>query len=170
MPSNPQIAKEFEDLFRKYYSRLYYCALDWVEEPEAAKDVVNDLFAEMWRQYGRLRTEDAEAYLFRSVRNRCINYLKHKRVEQEYREMYLAEKQQWIAEDHTLHEARLQKIDRTLREMNPQTRFVFEQCYFEGKKYQEVAELLEVSVSTIHKRMTQAFAAFRKALLGNKPG
>lgn len=159
----PQLTRQFEELFKKNYSKLYYVALDWVENEESAKDLVNDLFAELWKQYERLQDENVEGYLFQSLRNRCINYLKHQRVEQEYRERMLAEKQLVIDENPEIHEARLKVIEQTLEQMNPQTRRVFEQCFFEGKRYQEVANLMEVSVSTIHKRMTQAFAAFRAA-------
>ena len=163
MSHSPQLTRQFEELFKKNYSKLYYVALDWVEDEESAKDLVNDLFAELWKQYERLKDENVEAYLFQSLRNRCINYLKHQRVELEYRERMLAAKQVMIDENPTVHEARLQVIEQTLERMNPQTRRVFELCFFEGKRYQEVADLTEVSVSTIHKRMTQAFAAFRTA-------
>ena len=50
----------------------------------------------------------------------------------------------------------------------PQTRFIFEQCYFEGKTDQELASLMNISVSAVHKHMNKAFAAFRKAFLGKK--
>ena len=72
---------EFEELFKKNYSPLFYNALDWVEDAEAAKDIVSELFSEVWSQYEHLRKEKIESYLFRSVRNRSINYLKHKSVE-----------------------------------------------------------------------------------------
>ena len=163
MSYSPQLSRQFEELFKANYSKLYYVALDWVEDAESAKDLVNDLFAELWKQYERLQHEDVEAYLFQSLRNRCINFLKHQRVEQEYRERMLAVNQAVIDENPAIHEAQLKVIERTLEEMNPQTRWVFEQCYFEGRHYQEVADQLAVSVSTIHKRMTQAFTAFRSA-------
>ena len=74
----PQLTRQFEELFKKNYSKLYYVALDWVENEESAKDLVNDLFAELWKQYERLQDENVEGYLFQSLRNRCINYLKKK--------------------------------------------------------------------------------------------
>ena len=114
MSYSPQLSRQFEELFKANYSKLYYVALDWVEDAESAKDLVNDLFAELWKQYERLQHEDVEAYLFQSLRNRCINYLKHQRVEQEYRERMLAEKQSSIDENPTIHEARLMVIERTL--------------------------------------------------------
>lgn len=48
---------EFEELFKKNYSPLFYNALDWVEDAEAAKDIVSELFSEVWSQYEHLRKE-----------------------------------------------------------------------------------------------------------------
>ena len=77
MSHSPQLTRQFEELFKKNYSKLYYVALDWVEDEESAKDLVNDLFAELWKQYERLQDENVEGYLFQSLRNRCINYIEH---------------------------------------------------------------------------------------------
>lgn len=153
---------EFEELFKKNYSPLFYSALDWVEDVEAAKDIVSELFSEVWNQYERLREEKIESYLFRSVRNRSINYLKHKSVETQYQQSFLEMKEEFIDEDTTAHEENLHLIDLVMESFTPQTRFIFEQCYFEGKKYQEIAILLNISASAVHKHMNKAFATFRK--------
>ena len=47
MSYSPQLSRQFEELFKANYSKLYYVALDWVEDAESAKDLVNDLFAEL---------------------------------------------------------------------------------------------------------------------------
>ncbi len=163
MSNRAQWETEFEDLFKKNYSRLFYCALDWVEDSEAAKDIVSELFSEVWNQYERLRNEKIEAYLYRSVRNRSINYLKHKAVVIQHQQSFLSMKEEFIDEDAAAHEENLQLIDSTLEQFTPQTRFIFEQCYFKGKKYQEVADLMGISSSAVHKHMNKAFAIFRKA-------
>lgn len=161
--------KEYEKLFKANYSRLFYCALDWLEDTEAAKDIVSDVFGELWKQYDRLYGQPAlSAYLLRSVRNRCVNYLKHQTVEQQYRQSLLAQKEETIDEDAALHEENLQRIEQVLDGFTPQTRLIFEQCYFEGRTYQEVADRLEVSVSAIHKHMNKAFNAFRREFLPKK--
>ena len=51
----------------RIYDRLYYTACDWVEDAEVARDVVSDVFGELWVHYERLRNENLDAYLFRSV-------------------------------------------------------------------------------------------------------
>ncbi len=163
MSNRKEREREFEELFKANYSRLFYCAFDWVEDDEAAKDIVSELFSEVWNQYERLRGEQIEAYLYRSVKNRCINYVRHKMVEARYQEMYLSMKETVMEEDETEREEQLKRIEEVMENFTAQTRFIFEQCYFEGKSYKEMAALLNVSVSAVHKHMNKAFAAFRNA-------
>lgn len=53
---------EFEDLFKKNYSRLFYCALDWVEDSEVAKDIVSELFSEIRSQNPQLIASTMEQF------------------------------------------------------------------------------------------------------------
>lgn len=168
MPNRAAWEREFEELFKANYSRLFYCALDLVEDTEAAKDIVSELFGDLWNQYERLRGERIEAYLYRAVRNRSVNYLRHKAVETQYQQLFLLIKETTVEEDELAHEENLKLIDKVMDGFTPQTRFIFEQCYFEGKTYQELASLMNISVSAVHKHMNKAFAAFRKAFLGKK--
>lgn len=153
--------QEFEALFRKNYDRLYYTACDWVEDAEVARDVVSDVFGELWVHYERLRNENLDVYLFRSVRNRCMNHLRHKVIEGKYQDYFLAMKVEAMDEDEAEREARLREIDRVMDSFTSQTRFIFEQCYFEGRKYKEVGDELNISVSAVHKHMNKAFAMLR---------
>ena len=168
MPNRAAWEREFEELFKANYSRIFYCALDLVEDTEAAKDIVSELFGDLWNQYERLRGERIEAYLYRAVRNRSVNYLRHKAVETQYQQLFLLIKETTVEEDELAHEENLKLIDKVMDGFTPQTRFIFEQCYFEGKTYQELASLMNISVSAVHKHMNKAFAAFRKAFLGKK--
>ena len=168
MPNRAAWEREFEELFKANYSRLFYCALDLVEDTVAAKDIVSELFGDLWNQYERLRGERIEAYLYRAVRNRSVNYLRHKAVETQYQQLFLLIKETTVEEDELAHEENLKLIDKVMDGFTPQTRIIIEQCYFEGKTYQELASLMNISVSAVHKHMNKAFAAFRKAFLGKK--
>lgn len=159
--------KSFEELFRKNYSRAFYYALDWVGDEETAKDVVSDCFGEMWRQYERLSPMDLEPYLFRMVKNRCLNILKHRAVEENYR----GEAQLRVAlveEETDWHEELLEKVEEAVEALNPQTRRVLDLCYFQGKKYAEAAEVLGISANTVHKHISKAMAFLREALFNKK--
>lgn len=159
--------KAFEELFRKNYSRAFYYALDWVGDEETAKDVAGDCFGEMWKQYDRLAGMELEPYLFRMVKNRCLNVLKHRAVEAGYRDEAML-KMELIEEDGDWHEEMLEKVDEAIDALNPQTRRVLELCYFQGKKYAEAAEVLGISANTVHKHISKAMAFLREVLFNKK--
>ena len=73
----------FKDIFRRYYPRMLAYAQTLVGR-EAADDVVGDVFTEMWSRREALQFgESTSGLLMRSVYNRCMNVLKHKKVEKE---------------------------------------------------------------------------------------
>lgn len=156
--------EEFEALFRKNYARLYRYALDFLEDEEAAKDVVSELFGDLWKQYDAWRPDSPEAYLNRALRNRCLNYLKHRAVERNALQGYINEKMSLIDNDVAVHEERMKQVERIMDTLPVRTRFILEQCYIEKKKYSEMAEALDTSVGMIHKHISKALAIFRKAL------
>lgn len=167
---NPSIKETlFEELFKKNYNRLFYYAYDWVEDEDTAKDLVSDLFGDLWNRYDILHESNLEAYLFKSLRNRCLNFLKHLAVEKQYQSSVLEMKEEVIDEDESRHEENLKKIEQTIDNFTPQTKAIFELCYFEGKTYQETAEAMGISTSAVHKHMNKAFTAFRLAFNKKMP-
>lgn len=160
--------RTFEELFREHYSRLYYYALDWVEDEEVAKDIVSELFGDLWGQYSRWKPDNWEAYLTRSVRNRCLNYLKHQMTERNVLQNYLDEKLALIESDVMAQEELMGKVRTIMDTLPSRTRFVVEQCYLEGKKYSELAALMDTTSGMVHKHISKALAIFREALDVNK--
>lgn len=163
MNSGSTYYEEFEELFKLNYSKLFFFALDWVEDSEAAKDIVSDIFSDVWADYARLRKKSLLSYMTMAVRNRSINYLKHNQVAQSYRNDILKCKQNVFANDLDEQEYNLRTIEKVLESLSPETRLIFEQCYFYGKKYKEQADEMGISLSAINKHMNKAFAAFRSA-------
>lgn len=159
--------QEFEELFKQNYQRLFYCALDIVGDEDTAKDIVSDVFTDLWEDFSKKKKNNMEAYLYTTVRNRSIDYLRHTAVMRQYEKLFLQEE---IAYEETPEEQE-EKINRVyviLNQLTPKTREIFEQCFFKGRKYQEVADELGVSVAAVHKHIVKAFATFRKDFLGEK--
>lgn len=156
------LEKEFEELFKENYSRLFYCAYDIIGNAEASKDIVGDVFSEAWGQYVRLRKGRVDAWLYRSVRNRSIDYLRHQSVERQYQQVFLDMESEWEEEDSESLEEDIAYMRKILATFSSQTRLIFEQCYFKGQKYKEVAEAMNLSEAAIHKHMVKAFAILRE--------
>ncbi len=151
----------FKKLFSENYSRLYSIAYYLIKDSEAAKDLVNDVFANLWESFDPDTKEYTHAFLYKNIYNKCIDYTRHSDVENRYLALYMniAEKQSpdWEEQDE-----RLEVIYKVMEEMPPRTRFVVEQCYFNNKKYAEVADILNISTDGVRKHIMKALGMIRK--------
>ena len=68
---------EFEKIYLSYYSRMKRFAQEYVIREEDAENIVQDLFLDLWEQNIELLSHsNLFAYLFTSVKNRCIDFLR----------------------------------------------------------------------------------------------
>lgn len=76
---------KFSEVYIKYYCKLLRFAGEYVGDKQEAENLVQDAFLGLWKSKDELeRINNMNAYMFRLVRNRCLDYLKHKANEQEY--------------------------------------------------------------------------------------
>ena len=73
--------KAFELLFSIYFARLNDFAKHVVKDDAISQDIVQDVFVKVWENKAKIESLHLEAYLFRLVRNRCIDSIKHLKVE-----------------------------------------------------------------------------------------
>ena len=67
----------FQRLFEMYHKALCFFATRIVRDSLEAEDIVQDVFLKIWENAERLElTSSIQHYLFASVRNGCLNYLK----------------------------------------------------------------------------------------------
>jgi len=70
---------EFNRLFKKTYNPLCLFANKYLEDLETSKDIVQDVFIKIWEDKVTFINETAiKSYLYTSVRNRSIDYLRNK--------------------------------------------------------------------------------------------
>ena len=68
-----QKTTDIERLFRQHYERMYRLARTILYDADECRDVVSDVFEHLLREDTVLLPDTEEAYLLRSVRNRCLN-------------------------------------------------------------------------------------------------
>lgn len=160
--SENRLSKEqFETIYKTYYHRLYYYSLQIIKEEETAKDIINDVFEKIWSQRNKLSEDTMSSYLYVIVRNKCIDYLRHKYIEQQYAELY-----DIIvfddSEDYELYEERLLQIEKVIESLGEPTKSIFTKCYFDNKKYAEVAQEYGISSSGVKKHIMKVLGLIRK--------
>lgn len=160
-------ASAFDSIFRTWYASLVRLAEGLLREPMAAEEVVQDVLLELWRRRAVLVVEDSlRAYLFRSTRNRALNHIRRRRVEQRGEPQVLRIVQERTeTADAAAGEAELaQAIDEAVRALPERCREVFQLSRAHGLRYTEIATVLGISVKTVEAQMGKALRLLRERL------
>lgn len=161
------MANEFEDLFKKNYERLYYHAYDIIHDEDAAKDVVSDVFINVWQRRDTIEQITVLPYLYASVRNRCLDHLKRSKRHVPLLDEVLHEMEAFTEQDWEEHEARIALLRQELARQPERVRRVLHLRFQEQKSNQEVAEIVGISVDGVKKVIQRSFAQMR-VLMGKK--
>lgn len=156
---------EFEKLFKNYYVPLcnYTCTI--TRDIDQAEEIVQEFFYAYWKNRKEISIKlSLKAYMYKSVRNSALRYLQHKQVEEKYRKMAQAEDMVSPPSNSLENNELTDIVEATLNNLPDRCRQVFELSRFNGLKYQEIAEMLSISVKTVEADMTKALMAFRQSL------
>lgn len=156
---------KFEEMFRTYFSSLCYFAQKYIPDLDSSKEIVHSIFISIWEKREEFDFEKpAKSYLFTSVYNRCMNYIRDQKkfVDNENSEMLL--ENEAVYNDH-LEAAELEsRIWKVINSLPEKCREVFVLNRFEGKKYAEIADNLNISVKTVEAQMSKALKVLRDHL------
>lgn len=164
---NVKDEKAFHDLFTRFRSYLVLFAMRRVEQLEIAEDVVQEVFIAVWESKKVYNSyQGFKAYLYDLVQNRCLNYLKHKAVEEKYASYVKITGEEETEGDYNLMQEEIyRELYIAIRELPEKCRGVFE-LHLEGKKNDEIAEILGISVLTVKSHKQNAIH-FLKERVGN---
>lgn len=155
-----------EVLFKTYFMRLVLFAVRYVKDQDTAREIVHEVFINVWEKRDSIdEQKSVKAYLFTSVYNRCLNYIRNQKkidtavsVEDDYSGQHVA------FEDRIEHSELEAKIQEALLQLPEKCREIFMLSRFEEKKYAEISTLLGISVKTVEAQMSKSLKMMRKAL------
>lgn len=157
---------EYEKLVHRYQTALYRYAVGMILDHDAAADMVQDAFVRAYTNLGRCRDRERfSAWLFQTLRNRCLDYLKdirrrNVRLDDESSLVDTAQSPSAIVERKQL-QARLRNA---LDKLPDAQREAFVLHYVEEIPYETMAELLGARVSALKMRVMRAREALSAAL------
>lgn len=155
----------FRELFDEYYPRLLNYAFVIVKNHESAEDIVLEVLHNIWQQRGKLSKIDRfESYLYVCVRNKTLDHHRKnsKMLQEQFSEPHFSEyKTHQNPEKQLLHKELLETLDRAVLSLPEKTRLVYRLVKEDGLTYQEVAEVLGVSVKTINNQLLYAVKTIR---------
>lgn len=152
----------FERIYRRYYISLYRFAYDFLDDEQASRDVVSDVFTRLWGDHGNVSMESVGSFLYVSVRNRCINIIRRRQTSEKYERWLKASVEHEPDEILPLVDERIEAVRAEIGKMSAKTRMVLERCYLDGRTYKEVANEMGITADGVKKHITKAFAALRE--------
>jgi RNA polymerase sigma-70 factor, ECF subfamily len=157
----------FENVFKELYKVLRNYAYTLVKDYDTADELVQEVFYGYWKHRNKIQISSTlKGYLYQNTKNQCLQYLRHKKVEQKYAERIRLESASYDPPDELVLAEITEKIDRTFRDMPDKTREIFMLSRFDGLKYGEIANRLSISVKTVEAYMGKALRLFREGLGG----
>jgi len=157
----------FEELFRTHYSRLCSYANTFLKDTDASEEIVQEVMFRIWVNRDSLSiTTSIQSYLFRAVRNGCMNMLKHIEVREDYKVWNETNgpASEYIKEDHIIVSELQQKIRDAIDRLPMERKKVFIMSRYDGLTYIEIAAKLGISVKTVENQMSKALKTLREEL------
>ncbi len=149
----------FKRVYLFYYSKLFWFAKSFVKTDEAAEEIIDDVFLNLWMQRARLPDiNNLGNYCYMSVKNKSLTLLSKSKLSQ----VNIDDMDVDVADSAATGEDKLvcgdtaRIIANSLSKLSDQCKVVFKLVKEDGLKYREVAELLDLSIKTVEYHMGNA--------------
>ena len=157
--------KNYELLYNKYSKSLYSFMYFRCGSADQAADLVQEAYIKLWNNCAKVVFEKAKSYLYTVSNNRFLNDVAHEKVKLSYQEGgyqmdYTNENPEYVLEEKEY----MNTLEEAIANLTTAQREVFLLNRIEGKKYKEIAEMLDISVKAVEKRMHLALIKLRETL------
>ncbi|QHS63343.1 RNA polymerase sigma factor [Chitinophaga agri] len=144
----------FQQLFQRHWEKLYTTASKKLGDQELARELVHDLFLDLWRRRQELAIMNLPAYLGKALQYRIINKLIAKKDEFFFELLDNTEESLYKA-DQALLEKDLTALIISWAEVLPERRRqIFIQYYLHHLTTQEIADNLQLSRKTVQNQLS----------------
>lgn len=157
----------FEMIFRTHYEALCNYAYSFLDDRDEAEEIVQSTFLNVWERKHNITIETSlKSYLYRAVRNTCLNAIKHTKIKRKHADesMATAERSHESVSQSIISSELDQKIGEAMMALPEQCRLIFQLSRFEELKYSEIAEQLNISIKTVENQMGKALRIMREQL------
>lgn len=162
----------YKALFHLYFEKLHHFAFSYIENHQDAKEIVQNIFYKIWKKRETLPTDlNLNSYLFRMVKNDCLDYFKHIKVRSNYQNHIERERavinQRGLENNpgnQLIEQELFIKVNELIDQLPPACKEIFIKSRFEGKKHKEIARELNISHKTVENQISKALKHLRREL------
>ncbi len=156
----------FDLLYDRHWDRVYNQAFKKLHNPDAAKDITQEVFIHIWTHRDGNHIDNLETWLFTAVRNNVFRELK-KEVKFIPIPDLLVELRSYYneADADALQKELMAAYDRLVNAMPPAQQTIYKMRFHEDLSTEEIAEQLNISRKTVQNQLTRAVSVLKTSLL-----
>ncbi|KQS47317.1 MULTISPECIES: RNA polymerase sigma factor [Flavobacterium] len=155
----------FSDFFRSHAKTLRNYLLYKFGNEEQANDMCQEAFVKLWENCANVPVGKARSFLYTVANNATLNQIAHQKVvlnyvKKESSSQHTNESPEFILEEEQFKK----KLERAIQNLSESQRTAFLLNRIDGKKYSEIAILLDISVKAVEKRIHGALVSLRQEI------
>ncbi|MBN8861399.1 MAG: RNA polymerase sigma-70 factor [Sphingobacteriales bacterium] len=150
--------KAFRKLFDSYKERFYAVAFKMTRSDEAAEDIVQDVFMNIWKNREHLlKVDHPSSYFFTAVYRKVYHHYRRLASERKFLQSASAVKETENTTDEMVlaHEYK-EWVSQAITRLPPQQQLVFRLSKEEGMNREDIARQLEISPNTVKNHLSNA--------------
>ena len=156
----------FTTIYRENATDLITYVKRSVSVKEDWEEIVQDAFESLWTKHeGLHHVTELRAYLFKMVKYKIVDYLRHSLVKRKYEEHYLLFETVYDNLNDQVNEGIdfQALLDRSIGQLPTRCQVAFRLRIHENLPYKDIAERMEISTSAVEKHISAALQHMREA-------
>jgi RNA polymerase sigma-70 factor (family 1) len=150
-----------KEIFSRHHLRLYRLATSILHDSDLAKDIVQEVFIDLWNRRHTSQIRQLSGYLLRAVKFQVLNQLRNGKLREHHLQMveqveFINQTEEAINFKETEH-----ALKESLNQLPPRCRQVFFLSRFEYLSNKEISKRLNISSKTVEVQITKALAFLR---------
>jgi len=156
----------FTDIFNRYRNALYLEAYYQLKDTQEAQDIVQDVFTWLWTKKAQISPDIVlKQYLFRAVRNKCIDKHRRTKPQQQFTKEYPYIKETDTCQVPIETKELSQQLFSAINAISaPASRRAFQLLYLEDKSHKTIALEMGTNVQTVKNQISRALKVLRGKL------
>ena len=152
----------FSSIFNKYSKDLHNFLYYKYGELLNPKDKVQEAFVKLWENCAKISPDKAKSFVFTTANNLMLNDVAHQKVvlkhQQTKPKLYTNESPEFLMQETEY----MDKLQKALTNLTEAQREAFMMNRVEGKRFKEIAAILDISVKAVEKRIYGALEKLRQ--------
>ncbi|MBB2149057.1 RNA polymerase sigma factor [Pedobacter gandavensis] len=156
--------RAFSQIYERFFGVLYKHAFNRFRDQEQAKDVVHELFEDLWMKREHLLiNSNLSHYLYTATRNKILKIIAHQNVVTAYatKQSVMIKPDEGLT-DHRVRERQLAEIiEKEIQSLPPKMKTAFELSRKHNYTYKEIAEKMDITEQSVRSHVKNALKILR---------